>query len=328
VWVNKEHIPTDHFWEVFRPNSLQEQRSQTRNKYSKEYWIDNFKTLQELSLQAYSSSRHRSIDSIELVLKLDTQQDLYHRVVLDDSRGIPIRYSTLEPYSIQELQEFINSAYQDWYKAGGYFYYKFYINYPTFWIDLWTFPSYHRMVFTRSGRGGYPCNPGRGGGIRGQMTPPRRWRSLSPTQFRFLYPATPLGSPGVNATQPHMSLKEVKAHAQENQNEARRRAQNAEMLLQCVESSISKDVYARLHQLQYKYTMTREPEKEEVQDGVCYLKTLIDCYHVNTRSSTGEIRKKLAQLHLYMKHTAKGDMVQELICGLQSTLIGSQMVWT
>jgi hypothetical protein len=69
-------------------------------------------------------------------------------------------------------------------------------------------------------------------------------------------------------------------------------------------------VYARLHQLQYKYTITREPEKEEVQDGVCYLKTLIDCYHVNTRSSTGEIRKKLAQLHLYMKHTAKGDIVQ------------------
>jgi len=89
-------------------------------------------------LQAYSSSRHRSIDSIELVLKLDTQQDLYNRVVLDDSRGAPIRYSTLEPYSIQELQELISSAYQDWYKAGGYFYYKFYRNYPTFWIDLWT----------------------------------------------------------------------------------------------------------------------------------------------------------------------------------------------
>jgi len=44
----------------------------------------------------------------------------------------------LEPYSIQELEEFISSAYLDWYKAGGYFYYKFYRNYPTFWIDLWT----------------------------------------------------------------------------------------------------------------------------------------------------------------------------------------------
>jgi hypothetical protein len=131
VWVNKEHIPTDHFWEVFGPNTHQEQRSQTRSKYSKGNWFDNFKTLQELSLQAYSSSRHRS-------LKLDTQQDLYQRVVLDNSRGAPIRYSTLEPYLIQELQEFLSSAYLDWYKAGGYFYYKFYRNYPTFWIDLWT----------------------------------------------------------------------------------------------------------------------------------------------------------------------------------------------
>jgi hypothetical protein len=46
-----------------------------------------------------------------------------------------------------------------------------------------------------------------------------------------------------------ISLKEVKAHAQEYQNEARRRAQNAEMLLQCLKSSITKAVYARLHQL-------------------------------------------------------------------------------
>jgi hypothetical protein len=37
------------------------------------------------------------------------------------------------------------------------------------------------------------------------MTPPRRRRSLSPTQFRFLYPATPLGSPGANPIQPQPS---------------------------------------------------------------------------------------------------------------------------
>ena len=91
-----------------------------------------------MSLQAYSSSRNRTIDSIELVIKLEPQQDLYHRLILDDSRGAPIRYNTLEPYSIQELEEFISSAYLDWYKVGGYFYYKFYRNYPTFWIDLWT----------------------------------------------------------------------------------------------------------------------------------------------------------------------------------------------
>jgi len=59
------------------------------------------------------------------------------------------------------------------------------------------------MVFTRSGRGGYP-GFGRGGGIqttRDQMTTTRRRRSLSPTELRFLYPATPLAVPGTRATQ-------------------------------------------------------------------------------------------------------------------------------
>jgi hypothetical protein len=77
--------------------------------------------LQELSLQAYSSSRNRTIDRIELVIKLDPQQDLYHKVILNNSRGAPIRYNALELYSIQELEEFISSAYLDWYRAGGYF---------------------------------------------------------------------------------------------------------------------------------------------------------------------------------------------------------------
>jgi hypothetical protein len=55
------------------------------------------------------------------------------------------------------------------------------------------------------------------------------------------------------------------------------------------------------------YQGTRQ---RKVFDRVCYLKTIIDCYHVNTRSSTVEVRTKLAQLHLYMRHTAKGDVVQ------------------
>jgi len=107
-----------------------------------------------------------------------------------------------------------------------------------------------------------------------------------------------------------VTLKDVRAHAQTYQNEARRKVQNAEMLMQCLKASIAKPVYARVHQLSSRYTITVEPELFQVQDGLCYLKTIIDCYHVNTRSTTVEIRRKLAQLSTYMKQVAKGDVVK------------------
>jgi hypothetical protein len=103
---------------------------------------------------------------------------------------------------------------------------------------------------------------------------------------------------------------EVRAHAQAYQNEGRRKAQNAEMLMQCLKASITKTVYSRISHLESIWTITRESTKQIIFDGVCYLITIIDCYHVNTRPSTAEVRTKLAQLHLYMKHTAKGDVVQ------------------
>jgi hypothetical protein len=107
-----------------------------------------------------------------------------------------------------------------------------------------------------------------------------------------------------------ISMEEVRRHAQLYQNEARRGAQNAEQLLTCLQASISRTVYNRVHQLEKKYTVRREPEKEDILDGVCYLKAIIDCYHVNTRSSTAQIRKRLAQLPQYMKLVAKGDVQQ------------------
>jgi hypothetical protein len=114
-------------------------------------------------------------------------------------------------------------------------------------------------------------------------------------------------------------MDDVRRHAQVYQNEARRGAQNAEQLLLCLQASISRSVYNRVHQLERKYTITREPEKEEIWDGVCYLKVLIDCYHVNTRSSTAQIRKRLSQLPAYMRNVAKGD-VQQLCIHTRSLL--------
>jgi hypothetical protein len=106
-----------------------------------------------------------------------------------------------------------------------------------------------------------------------------------------------------------LSMSEVRKHAQIHQNEARRGAQ-MQSNCTCLQASISRTVYNRIHQLEKKYTITREPEKEDILDGVCYLKVIIDCYHVNTRSSTAQIRKRLAQLPSYMKQVAKGDVQQ------------------
>jgi hypothetical protein len=116
-----------------------------------------------------------------------------------------------------------------------------------------------------------------------------------------------------------VTMEDVRKHAQVYQNEARRGAQNAEQLLLCLQASISRSVYNRVHQLERKYTITREPEKEDIWDGVCYLKVLIDCYHVNTRSSTAQIRKRLSQLPAYMRNVAKGD-VQQLCIHTRSLL--------
>jgi hypothetical protein len=66
---------------------------------------------------------------------------------------------------------------------------------------------------------------------------------------------------------------EVKAHAQTYQNEGRRKAQNAEMLMQCLKASITKTVYSRISHLESKWTITRESDKRAIFDGVCYLKT-------------------------------------------------------
>jgi hypothetical protein len=94
------------------------------------------------------------------------------------------------------------------------------------------------------------------------------------------------------------------------------------MLMQCLMASITKTVYSRISHLESKRTITRESDKRAIFDGVCYLKTIIDCYHVNTRSSTADVRTKLAQLHLYMKHTAKGDVVQ--LCTHTRDLLAKQ----
>jgi hypothetical protein len=105
-----------------------------------------------------------------------------------------------------------------------------------------------------------------------------------------------------------ITMEDVRAHAQVYQDRASRDAQNAEMLIQCLEASISRAVYNKVYLQRDRYTSHRKHTGEPIQDGVCFLKTIIDNYHSNTRSMTKQIRKQLASLNIYMKNVAKGDI--------------------
>jgi len=70
-----------------------------------------------------------------------------------------------------------------------------------------------------------------------------------------------------------------------------REAQNAEMLIQCLKASITRAVYNKVYLQMDKYIIFRKNTFEPIEDGVCFLKTIIDNYHSNTRSSTKQIRK-------------------------------------
>jgi hypothetical protein len=107
-----------------------------------------------------------------------------------------------------------------------------------------------------------------------------------------------------------LTMEEVRAHVQAYQDRNSREAQNAEMLIQCLKSSISKPVYNKVYLQMDKYTIYRKNTFEPIQDGVCFLKTIIDNYHSNTRSSAKLIRQQLATLNYYMKNVAKGDMMK------------------
>jgi len=107
-----------------------------------------------------------------------------------------------------------------------------------------------------------------------------------------------------------ITMEEVRAHVQVCQDRGSREAQNAEMLIQCLKASISKPVYNKVYLQMDKYTIYRKNTFEPIQDGVCFLNTIIDNYHSNTRSSTKLIRKQLATLNYYMKNIAKGDVMK------------------
>jgi hypothetical protein len=107
-----------------------------------------------------------------------------------------------------------------------------------------------------------------------------------------------------------ITMEEVRAHAQVYQDRSMREAQNSEMLIQCLKASITRTVYNKIYLQREKYLILRKNTNELVEDGVCFLKTIIDNYHSNTRYSTKQIRKQLATLNYYMRNVAKGDVTK------------------
>jgi hypothetical protein len=107
-----------------------------------------------------------------------------------------------------------------------------------------------------------------------------------------------------------ITMEEVRAHAQVYQDRSLREAQNSEMLIQCLKASITRTVYNKIYLPREKYIILRKNTNEQVEDGVCFLKTIIDNYHSNTRSSTKQIRKQLATLNHSMRNVAKGDVTK------------------
>jgi hypothetical protein len=114
---------------------IAQHRSNIRKKYSLTGYIHHKYNLQQLCLIAYSTANNRPIDSIVLEISTDSLSINTCRLVIEDNRGIPIRASTLEPYSTKELQEHIREPLRQWIRAGGFE--RYIIGGTSFWTDLW-----------------------------------------------------------------------------------------------------------------------------------------------------------------------------------------------
>jgi hypothetical protein len=82
-------------------------------------------------------------------------------------------------------------------------------------------------------------------------------------------------------------MERVKAAAQEIQDEAQGREQKSKMLLYCITASVTPQVMDRLALKNHLFTL--QVRGKFVQDGVCILKVLINCYYASTRYTTIEI---------------------------------------
>jgi hypothetical protein len=105
-----------------------------------------------------------------------------------------------------------------------------------------------------------------------------------------------------------LSILQVREAAQQIQDEGQRRAQNSRMMFYCFVASITQEVMDKVILKKNLYTL--QARGKSVEDGICFLKVIIDSYYANTRTTTMEIRKQLANLPTYMQNVARGDVTK------------------
>jgi hypothetical protein len=111
-----------------------------------------------------------------------------------------------------------------------------------------------------------------------------------------------------------LSRADVQAHAQVYQPLNDRRAQNSNMLYNCVRTSISTKVREKVNINPSRYIIEFHPQPNapivKRFDGVCYLKAVIDDTYVNTLSNTAVARSNLSSLDKYMRQLQDNDVTK------------------
>jgi len=105
-----------------------------------------------------------------------------------------------------------------------------------------------------------------------------------------------------------LSIQQVREAAQRIQDEGQRKAQNSRMMFYCIVASITQEVMDKVVLKKNLYTL--QAREKPIEDGICFLKVIIDSYYANTRTTTTEIRKQLANLPYYMQTIARGDVTK------------------
>jgi len=84
-------------------------------------------------------------------------------------------------------------------------------------------------------------------------------------------------------------------------------AQQCDQIINCLHQSLTPEAYSKV--ANEKQTYTIRVGNEDIYDGVCFLKAIIDIAYTNTRSSTADIQYNLSSLDTYMVTLKDSDIV-------------------